>query len=123
MKFSTFAAAAALALAPTTSAWRIYLYNWKDGNADGGYITNSGPGGTGERCHGTGDMNNKISSIRWYSKNSETNPTSQCDVTFYNSLGCQDRLAGPYTLNFLADASVWDADNKITSYKTRCWAI
>ncbi|SPO01714.1 uncharacterized protein DNG_04387 [Cephalotrichum gorgonifer] len=123
MKLSIVAAAAALALAPTTTAWRIYLYNWEGGNKDGGYHTNSGPGGKGERCHTIGNLNNKVSSIQWYSKNSETSPTSQCDVTFYNSAGCKDRLAGPYRANFFVDADYLGINNKITTYKTRCWPM
>ncbi|KFZ10216.1 hypothetical protein V502_08252 [Pseudogymnoascus sp. VKM F-4520 (FW-2644)] len=51
MKISILITAAALALLPTTSAWRVYFYQLKDG--EGPSITASGPGGTGAACHST----------------------------------------------------------------------
>lgn len=123
MKLLAVVAAAALALAPSTSAWRIYLYNWENENKEGGYYTESGPGGTGETCFTIGDINNKVSSIRFYATNSQTNPTTKCDVTFYNSLDCKDRMAGPYGFNFFANADDLGINNKITTYKTRCHPV
>ncbi|OBT71889.1 hypothetical protein VF21_10553 [Pseudogymnoascus sp. 05NY08] len=90
MKLSLLLTTTALALAPTTSAWRVYFYQLKDG--EGPSITASGPGGTGAACHSVGSLNNKISSVRWYSDNSATNPTTKCCLIAgergYGETGC-----------------------------------
>ncbi|EAU34205.1 conserved hypothetical protein [Aspergillus terreus NIH2624] len=87
MKFSVLAPIVALALAPSVSAWRVYFYQLQ--NEQGPYITNSGPGGTGSRCHSVGDLNQKISSMRYYSDNAEG--TTRCCIQLFDSPGSLTR--------------------------------
>ncbi|OBT93921.1 hypothetical protein VE01_08258 [Pseudogymnoascus verrucosus] len=122
MKLSLLLTAAALTLAPTTTAWRVYFYQLKDGQ--GPSITASGPGGTGSACHSVGSLNNKISSVRWYSDNSETNPTTRCCISMYQGLGCTGTNWGQsWCRNRFADTSNFGADNQISSYQTDCYKV
>lgn len=56
MKLTTLAAAAALALAPSASAWRVYLYSFTD--FSGSTYTAAGPGNPGTACR-TADPSNR----------------------------------------------------------------
>ncbi|OBT53163.1 hypothetical protein VE04_07078 [Pseudogymnoascus sp. 24MN13] len=107
MKLSLLTAAA-LTLAPTTTAWRVYFYQLKDGQ---------GPSRVGS-------LNNKISSVRWYSDNSETNPTTRCCISMYQGLGCTGTNWGQsWCRNRFADTSNFGADNQISSYQTDCYKV
>ncbi|KFY32000.1 hypothetical protein V493_00592 [Pseudogymnoascus sp. VKM F-4281 (FW-2241)] len=82
MKITALITVAALAMAPSASAWRVYFYQLQNG--EGPSITNSGPGGTGSRCHPNVDpLNDKISSMRYYSDNAEG--TTRCCIDLYRA--------------------------------------
>ncbi|GES62226.1 hypothetical protein ATEIFO6365_0005020300 [Aspergillus terreus] len=116
MKFSALAPIAALALAPSVSAWRVYFYQLQ--NEQGPYITNSGPGGTGSRCHSVGDLNQKISSMRYYSDNAEG--TTRCCIQLFDSPGCENFLGQSFCRNQFVNFDDIGMDNDVSSYKTIC---
>ncbi|GJN71259.1 hypothetical protein PCL_10748 [Purpureocillium lilacinum] len=119
MKLTAVAAAAALALAPTTEAWRVYLYHGD--NQSGTYYTNSGPGGSGSRCHLLPREHvHKARSIEYYATNSQSNPTTRCKIQMFETNDCGGRQ-GPYYQVDTKKNFKWDWVGVIQSYKTTCW--
>jgi hypothetical protein len=122
MKITALITVAALAMAPTTSAWRVYFYQLQNG--EGPSITNSGPGGTGSHCFPTVDpLNDKISSMRYYSDNAEG--TTRCCIDLYRSTNCRSLIgstSGTCRNRFINFNEI-DEDNVVSSYKTTCYAI
>ncbi|KFY10441.1 hypothetical protein V492_05016 [Pseudogymnoascus sp. VKM F-4246] len=122
MKITAIITVAALAMAPSASAWRVYFYQLQNG--EGPSITNSGPGGTGSRCHPTVDpLNDKISSMRYYSDNAEG--TTRCCIDLYRGTNCRSLIGSTSGTcrNRFVNFDEIDEDNVVSSYKTTCYAI
>ncbi|WEW57003.1 hypothetical protein PRK78_002462 [Emydomyces testavorans] len=123
MKLPSLLVATTLAISPLASAWRVYFYNWENENPDGGYITEGGPGNPGSRCFSNVDpLNNKISSLRYYSDNPEG--TTRCCLHLYDSPGCDNEFkVGPICRDQFVNLHNIGIDNDISSYKTECYRI
>ncbi|KAK9358197.1 hypothetical protein V1504DRAFT_303508 [Lipomyces starkeyi] len=118
MKLSLAIITAAMAFIPFSDAWRVYFYQLQ--NEEGPSITNGGPGNPGYRCFPNVDpLNQKISSMRYYSDNTELN--TRCCLTLYDSPDC----GNPFPYTFCRDAFVnfneINIDNDISSYSTDCY--
>ncbi|KAK2738489.1 hypothetical protein FQN57_007004 [Myotisia sp. PD_48] len=117
LSFSTVAAGA-LALAVSADAWRFNGFQLQD--FKGPKTTKGGPGGTGSACFGVGDLNNKISSLEWYSDDAAHG--TRCCIQPFNGLGCTNFMGQTWCNNIrVYDLGQIDMDNKITTYKTSCW--
>ncbi|EFE44967.1 conserved hypothetical protein [Trichophyton verrucosum HKI 0517] len=115
---SSIAAVVALVFASSAGAWRLNAYQLR--NSEGPKFTAGGPGGSGSACHSVGDLNNKISSIEWYSDD-PTHHTRCCFVPF-NGLGCTGDLGQSWCRNIrVSDLGQIGMDNKISSFRTDCY--
>ncbi|KAH1470032.1 hypothetical protein KXW65_004461 [Aspergillus fumigatus] len=120
MKIAALAATFALALVPSVSAWRVYFYQLKEG--EGPSITNAGPGNPGFRCHPNVDpLNQKISSMRYYSDNPEG--TTRCCLRVYDSPGCKGDFGYSFCRNQFLNFANIGHDNDVSSYSTECFKI
>jgi hypothetical protein len=121
MKITTLATIAVLALAPTTEAWRVYLYHGD--NQGGDYYTAAGPGGSGSACHLLPREHVfKARSIEYYAYNRQTNPTTRCKLQLFETNDC-GAAQGPYysvdTKKNLPE--LWKG--RAQSFKTTCWGV
>jgi hypothetical protein len=77
--------------ASIASAWQINLYEYENYNAgkpDGIIRSFAGPGNPGWKCHSVKDLNNKISSLKWW-----PGPNRECELHLFGELYCpQDTL-------------------------------
>lgn len=120
MQIAALAATFALALVPSVSAWRVYFYQLKEG--EGPSITNAGPGNPGFRCHPNIDpLNQKISSMRYYSDNPEG--TTRCCLRVYDSPGCKGDFGYSFCRNQFLNFADIGHDNDVSSYSTECFKI
>ncbi|KAF9887537.1 hypothetical protein FE257_010115 [Aspergillus nanangensis] len=112
-------------LAPSALAWRVRLY--KDANYEGTQATWSGPGGAGTACFGNvNPINNEISSLKFYAFNTER--TSQCCITFYDSPSCQTKSGDWSPIAWCNDVSIanWKGtqyQDDISSFRTDCYSV
>ncbi|RYP35689.1 hypothetical protein DL767_003710 [Monosporascus sp. MG133] len=120
MKLAT-AFATAVALAPTVSAWRVYLYSHSD--FGGSYYTQGGPGNPGSACHTIpSDHRYEANSIEYYAYNSQTNPTTRCKIQLFETLDCTSHQ-GPFFSVDTKKVLVEDWRNRAASFSTQCWSV
>jgi hypothetical protein len=119
MKIAALAATFALALVPSVSAWRVYFYQLQE--EEGPSITNAGPGNPGFACHSVGDLNQKISSMRYYSDNPQG--TTRCCIKLYDSPGCGGDFGYSFCRNQFLNLKDIGHDNDVSSYSTDCYRI
>ncbi|KAK4126766.1 hypothetical protein N657DRAFT_175478 [Parathielavia appendiculata] len=122
MKLTTIAAAAVIALAGNASAWRVYLHSFTDFR--GLTYTKAGPGGTGSKCHNLPEeYRYTANSITYYAYNSQTNPSSRCKITLYDTPDCDTVIKGPSYSVDTKKALPEDWRNRVYAFKTECWAV
>ncbi|KAK4156589.1 hypothetical protein C8A00DRAFT_30555 [Chaetomidium leptoderma] len=118
MKFTTLAAAAAIALAGNADAWRVYLHDHS--NFGGTTYTASGPGNPGSACHIIPKEHRyRAASITYYAYDRQTNPTTRCTLELFEGFHC-DGMSGP---EFSSDTktalhSAWR--DRASCFKTTC---
>ncbi|KAF3482261.1 uncharacterized protein GIQ15_05020 [Arthroderma uncinatum] len=111
-------AAVAFTFASSVNAWRLNAFQLQ--NFEGPKFTAGGPGASGSACHSIGDLNNKVSSLEWYSDD-PTHGTRCCFVPF-NGLNCQEGLGQSWCRNIrVYDLGQINMDNKISSFRTDCY--